>query len=217
MSSLEATRMVHTRTGAQQKDQAAASGAADPVSSPAAGSGEAAQLGQRSLAPAAHRRRRRVPSPRTTCAAPGESGSAPGATTRFSHLPGRASPAGGPAAVRGLPAGGAGGPTAAVRSGAGVGLRPPAGAVAQHPLRRAAALPRLPAATGRRGREGEPSPVRREQGPRADGGVEKLHQFGIGGFLYFSPPSDFAEYLLPPCSHRNETILRVVFCYFFYI
>lgn len=61
MSSLEATRVVHMRTGVQQKDQAAAFGAADPVSSPAAGSGEAAQLGQRSLAPAAHRRRR--PSP----------------------------------------------------------------------------------------------------------------------------------------------------------
>lgn len=51
------------RTGVQQKDQAAAFGAADPVSSPAAGSGEAAQLGQRSLAPAARRRRRRRPSP----------------------------------------------------------------------------------------------------------------------------------------------------------
>lgn len=113
----------------------------------------------------------------------------------------------------GLPAGGAGGPPAGVRPGEGAGLRRAAAAVAEHPLRPAAALPRLPAATGgcgcgcgaagqpcrgeargrrpdanacavagRRGRGGEPRPVRREQGPGADGGVEKLLQFGIGGF-----------------------------------
>lgn len=35
-----------------------------------------------------------------------------------------------------------------------MGLRPPAAAVAQHPLRRAAALPRLPAATGGCGSRG---------------------------------------------------------------
>ncbi|XP_061234054.1 uncharacterized protein LOC133225566 isoform X1 [Neopsephotus bourkii] len=138
----------------------------------------------------------------------------PGATTRFSYLRGRAFPACGSAAVRGLLAFGAGGPAAGVRPGEGAGLRRPAATVAQHPLRRAAALPRLPAATGRRNPEGEPRLVRREQGPGADGCVEKLHEFGIGGFVlggfFFFPSPNFAEYLLSAVQSSNEVILRVI-------
>ncbi|XP_037229738.1 uncharacterized protein LOC119141471 [Falco rusticolus] len=160
----------------ERKDQAAAVGTAHGAGSPAAGSGGAAPRGtaphgSRSRPCPARPRGRRVAAhwgagdvydgvleagwqPET--ATPGAVALTsipcccfpPGATTRFSHLRGRALPAGGSAAVRGRPAGRAGGPAAGVLPGEGAGLRAAAVAVAEHPPHRAATLPRLPAATG---------------------------------------------------------------------
>lgn len=83
--------------------------------------------------------------------------------------------------------------------------------MARHPVGRAAALPRLARVTGgygdgaagqprgqlrKRPRDGKPGPVRQEQSPGADGGVEKLQQLGIGGLgvarlFILPPPPDF--------------------------
>ncbi|KAF4803503.1 hypothetical protein TURU_015541 [Turdus rufiventris] len=83
-----------------------------------------------------------------------------------------------------------------------------AGAVARHLVRAESPLPRLlrvteghwDSAAGQsrrqRRRDGEPDPVRQEQSPGADGGVEKLQQLGIGDtgvvrLLILPPPLDF--------------------------
>ncbi|XP_058682584.1 trithorax group protein osa-like isoform X1 [Poecile atricapillus] len=138
----------------------------------------------------------------------------PGATSRFSQLRGRALRAGGQAAVRGLQAGGASGPAAGMPPGAGVGMRGATGAVARHPVRPEAPLPRLLRLAGghrdstaagqprrqhrQRRRHDKPGPVRQEQSPGADGGVEKLQQLVISGLgaarlFILPPPPDFTS------------------------
>lgn len=131
--------------------------------------------------------------------------------------------------LAGLQAGGASGPAAGMPPGASAGMRGAAGAVAPHPVRPEAPLPRLLRVTAgqdwdsaagqprrqrrERRRDVKPGPVRQEQSPGAGGGVEKLQQLRIGGrgegaALHFASSAGLHLHC-PPCSHSNGVILRV--------
>lgn len=131
--------------------------------------------------------------------------------------------------LAGLQAGGASGPAAGMPPGASAGMRGAAGAVAPHPVRPEAPLPRLLRVTAgqdwdsaagqprrqrrERRRDVKPCPVRQEQSPGAGGGVEKLQQLRIGGrgegaALHFASSAGLHLHC-PPCSHSNGVILRV--------